>query len=263
MSMYLEFLKKSFRQRYIYRANSYIFIFSSIFSLFVKVSVWSALIGTGNTVQGISYGDMVSYVIINTLLLSLVYSSIGQKLAAKVQDGSIANDFLRPVNLKYSLIFEQFGSNIFSTIFGTLPVCIISIIFLQFKLPSNPINFLLFLISMINGIALIFYINYTLGLLSFWFKSSFYIDWFQRAFFQLFGGTFVPLWFYPEALYAVSKILPFRLISFEPISIYLGKLNTSESINIILLQLIWIIVLVAIEKLLWIKAQKVVTVQGG
>lgn len=263
MTIYLEFLKKSFQERYTYRTNSYIFIFSSVFNLFVQISVWYALIGTNNDIEGIGYSDMVSYVIMTMLISSLVRSTIGQKLAGKVQSGSIANDFLRPVNLKYSLVFSQFGENIFSTIFGTLPVCIISIVLLQFQMPKNPIQMGLFLISLFNGIILMFYLNYSLGLLSFWFKSSFYVDWFNKAFFKLFGGTFVPLWFYPDALYWISEILPFRLVSFEPIAIYLGKLSVIESMDIIGIQIIWIIILMVLEKILWIKAQKVVTVQGG
>ena len=263
MSAYVEFLKKSFRQRYIYRANTYINILSALFKLFVQISIWYALLSKNGSIKGISFQDMVSYVIINMLVLSLIHSNMGSRLAQKVQEGSIAIDLIRPVTLKYCLLAEELGENCFRTIFITLPVCIVSVIFLKFQLPDHPIDTLLFIISIINGIILIYYINYTLGLLSIWFGTSFYIDWFLAAFFELFAGTAVPLWFYPDFLYKISNILPFRLVSFEPIAMFLGKTSFISSLEIIILQIIWIIILILLEKFIWTKAQDKIIINGG
>lgn len=262
-SVYVEFLKKSFQQRYVYRANSYFYILSSLFTLFIQISIWSALYSKKSVIDGISFKDMVNYVIINMLVLSLTKSNIGNKMANKVRDGSIAADFIRPISIKHYFISEQLGENCFHTLFNTLPVCIFSAVFLKFGITLNFFILVLFIISVINGVVLIYYINYTFGLLAFWFKNSLYVNWFLGAFFSLFGGTFVPLWFYPSLLYKMSKVLPFRLVSFEPISIYLGKLSTVESVKVIVVQFLWIILLMIIEKFIWKKAQMLITVQGG
>lgn len=263
MEVYLEVAKKSFKQRYAYRSNTYIFILTSVFQLFIQISIWSALYGESGSVDGISLIDMMNFIIITTVMDSLVRSRIAERLATKIQDGSIGGDFLKPIVLKHYLMMEQIGENIFYTLFTTLPVCLVASMFLGFRLPDNLVTIGLFLVSSVLGIILILYINYILGLLAFWFKTSFYVRWFLGAFFLLFGGNMVPLWFYPEFLYKISMILPFRLVSFEPIQIYLGKVSGQEGLNIILLQGVWLIGLFFMEKMIWYKAQEVVTVQGG
>jgi ABC-2 type transport system permease protein len=263
MGVYVEFIKKSFQQQYAYRANAYIRIISTLINLSVQISVWEALIKGRESVNGITFSDMVNFVVINMIALSLSNTDIGSRLAEKISNGSIVIDFIRPVSLKVYLFSEELGSNVFRTIFSTIPACIMAVIVWKFKLPTNILNLLFFTVSIILGIALNYYINYVLGLLAFWFKTSFYVDWILGAFFTLFSGTFVPLWFYPKVLYDISKILPLRFVTFEPIQIYLGKLSYTESLKTILIQLFWFTALVLLERFTWSKAQTTITVQGG
>lgn len=262
-NVYLDFIRKSFMQRFAYRTNSYISIVSSLLRLSIMLSVWYALLGNGKSINDISYEDMIQFVIINLVISSMISSQIGNQLARKIEDGSIAIDFIRPVRLKYYLIAEQLGENSFRTLFNTLPVCIVAILFLQFRFPDEPWQIGMFLLSLLLGMAIIYQINFTIGLLAFWFKTSFYTNWFLGAFMELFAGTFVPLWFYPEPLYAIAHYLPFHLISFQPLSIYLGKLTLSASIQIIGLQMMWIVLLIVLEKWMWKRVQNKVIVQGG
>lgn len=89
-NVYIGFLQKSFQRKYFYRANSYINILGSIFSLFIQISVWQALFRKHATVSGVTLYDMVNYVIINMVISSLIWSNAGNKMAEKVRDGSIA-----------------------------------------------------------------------------------------------------------------------------------------------------------------------------
>lgn len=261
-NVYLEFLKISFRKSFAYRANSYLIMLGSIITLLIQVSLWSALLKNGS-VNGVNLYDMTSYIIINTIVLSLTKTDIGNVLAEKVRDGSIAIDFIRPVKLKYFLFFDDMGQSLFRTIFSVLPVCLVSILFLKFQAPGSLLDLALFIFSLLNGIMIIYQIHYFFGLLAFWLESTWYISWYLGALLTLFGGTFVPLWFYPDFLYRLSKILPFRLVSFEPISIYLGKLSLEASIRVIASQIIWMILFTLIEKLIWNRAQNKIFVQGG
>jgi ABC-2 type transport system permease protein len=262
-NVYIEIIRKAFQQKFAYRANSYINILGAIINLTIQVSLWTALMKNNKIVNGVSFDDMINYIIINTIILSLVQSNIGNKLSQRVRDGSIAIDFIRPINLKYYLICDDLGENVFRTVFSTLPICLLSIIFLQFQLPKNPMNLILFIPSIIGGMIIIYKINYILGMLAFWIEATWYIQWYLSALFTLFGGTFIPIWFYPKLLYNVSMMLPFSFISFKPISIYTGKLSLHASFQVILLQIFWIIILSVLEKAIWKRAQNKVVIQGG
>jgi hypothetical protein len=141
--------------------------------------------GNGGSINGISFQDMFNYLIINTVVLALVYSNAGNELAKKVQDGSVAIDLIRPVSLKYFLLSQDLGNNLFVVVFNVLPVCLVSIAIFGFKLPSDIIRLCLFVLSLVNGVIIIFLINYIFGLLAFWLKSTWYIPWYTGALFKL------------------------------------------------------------------------------
>lgn len=261
--VYFEIIKKSFRQRFAYKIDSYLSIIGTLTTLFIQISLWYALIDKGGNVNGISFMNMFDYLVINTIVLALVDSNAGNELAKRVQDGSVSIDLIRPVSLKYFLLAQDVGNNLFKTLFSVLPVCIVSIAIFGFTVPADTGSFFLFVFSIINGIIIIFHINYIFGLLAFWLNSTWFISWYTTALFRLFGGTLVPIWFYPRVLQNMSEFLPFKLITFAPIEIYIGRLSLRSSVFVVLTQFLWIIILIFIEKLVWHRAQNKLTIQGG
>jgi len=238
-------------------------MFGTLLQLLIQMSLWYALLGSSAEYNGISFRDMINFVIINTIVSTITYCNIGRVLLGKINDGSIANDFIKPLNLKYYLIFDNLGKNLYDVLFGCLPVCIFSLFILDFKPPVSLVSFALFLVTIVNGMILINMINYILGLLGFWLHATWYLYWYLSALFRLFGGTVVPIWFYPQILADITKYLPFRYISFEPIQIYLGKLSIYSSFKVILIQILWILILKALESFVWDRAVRKVVVFGG
>lgn len=259
----MDFLKKAFKKQYAYRANSYIRMFGSLVGIFISVSIWMALFKSDTSVKGIYLKDMINFVIINAFISSVSSARIGWFIAEKVKDGSIIVDFIRPVNFKYYVFADQIGNNCYHFVFATLLPCTVIALLYGISLPKNAILMLYFILALFLGILLNFYIEYVLGSLAFWFKTSFYVDWLLGAFKTLFAGSFVPLWFYPDFLYNLSMIMPFRFVSFEPIALYLGKIPAGGEMRIILTQVIWLIFFVAVEKLMWARIQTKIIIHGG
>jgi len=235
----------------------------SLITIFISINIWLALFKDNISVRGVNISDMINFVVINAVISSLSWASIGRFIAEKVKDGSIIIDFIRPVNFKYYVFTEQIGQNCYHFVFGTILPCLIISNIYGFSLPHSPLLLLYFLCAFIFGIFLNFQIEYVLGLLAFWFKTSFYVDWFLGGFKTLFAGSFVPLWFYPKFLYDVSLIMPFRFVSFEPISLYLGKIPVGGEIRIITMQAVWLIMLLVLEKIMWQSIQEKVIIHGG
>jgi len=238
-------------------------ILGSLVGLLITVNIWQALYINKTSVSGITLADMIITVILNSIILSFTNSNIAEDLANRVTDGSISTDLIKPFNLKWSMFSTQLGANIFKFIFSSFPILIIAIIFLDFRLPKDNRYMVVFILSFCNSILLSYILNYIIGLWAFWLKKASYPRWFLDASFKLFGGSVVPLWFYPDALYSISYMLPFRFIFFEPIKIYLMKCDLNEAIHILIMQLFWILVLFALERIIWSRAQKIITVFGG
>ena len=247
----------------IYKTDMIMRVASHFLALFVQVSIWHVLFAARSSSNGVTVQDMVTYVILGMLISSLTSSYIDYKIAERVQDGSIAIDFIRPVNFKYYTICEDMGEAGLMSFVTTVPACVFGALYWGLRLPEKPITLILFLATLTGGIMVVIHLNYTLGLLSFWFKDSYHVDWLFGAMRAVFSGAFVPLWFYPPALRIVSEAFPWQLASFAPLAVFLEKTPSSGAIKVLILQAVWLGALLGIERMLWRKAQEKIEVYGG
>lgn len=261
--LYLDFARKTFRQRMIYKTDMLMKVASQFFGLFVQVSVWQVLLAAQSQGNSVTVQDMVTYVILGMLISSLTDSYIDSRIAERVQDGSIATDFIRPVNFKYYMIFEDLGESGLMAFATTLPACVFGALYWGLRLPEKPMTLALFLATLAGGIIVVTHLNYTLGLLSFWFKTSYHVDWLFGAMRTLFSGALVPLWFYPPGLRSVSEVFPWQLASFAPLAVFLEKTSLSEALKVLIFQSAWLAILLGVERMLWQKAQEKIEVYGG
>lgn len=261
--MYLEFLKKSFQQQFVYRANTIIHIFSSFIYLFVTVSIWTALYKGKGIIDGISQKEMLTYVLMVQFVRTIVKVSVSKYVADRASSGIISIDFIRPVSLKMCALFDSLGSALFNVIIFAVPMLSIGSVIWEFVLPEYHYQWLLFIPSLLMAVVLYSTMEYIMGLTAFWTKTNWHISWIIGSFLTLFSGSHIPLWFYPKSIKSIADLLPFKYFIFEPINIFLGKVTSTQALNIILYQFVWFMILLAIERIVWHYAQRVVTVQGG
>jgi ABC-2 type transport system permease protein len=224
--------------------------------------IWVALLGSGARFDT-SLREMVTFLIITSIVVSLTASSAGDEIAEKIRDGSIAADLIKPVNLKTLLFFNDLGDNIFKTLVGFLPIGIIVVLGFGFLPPTGIAHFLAFLIVLVLGAALQFYYNYILGLFTFWLISNPFLRWHFKNVTQLFSGQLLPIWLYPAWLAQITVFLPFRYFSYEPIALYLGRSPLESLPQTLLIMSVWLFILYAIERILWHFAIKKLVIQGG
>lgn len=264
MSLYYALLRLTFQRQFIYRANAIFNVIGSMLRVLIQISIWVALLGAGGLVDNINLSDMITYTVISLIVRQLISSRVAYTLADKVKSGSICTDLIKPINLKAYLFSEQISSNTFHFLFTGIPVLLLSAFCFGFKLPASISAFVFFIVSLFLAVILMYLIDYVMGLLVFWVKNGDYVRFISGSLFEVFSGAFIPLWFYPGFLVTISKYLPFQLIAFEPISIYLGKTASSTAcMKVILLQILWILLFYLLEKVVWNAAQKIVYVQGG
>lgn len=259
--MYLTLAKLCFRQQVQYKWNLVFQVAGNFLRIYIKICIWQALLqvgGGGNT----DFKTMAAYSVMGEIVFLLTNSHVAADLSDRVRTGLISVDLIRPVSLKWYFFFRQTGENIYYFIFEGLTVTIVS--FLICKLSVPPVIVAAeFSICLILGMLIMFHIQYMIGLFTFWMKDGTYSRMITDALFVLFSGVEIPLWFYPEWLKTISVLFPFRFVAYEPISIWLGLSSQSRVGNILFMQLLWLIVLVIMEKLLWNKIQKSIEIQGG
>lgn len=262
MWKYWVVFKKSFKSQMIYRSAMLGSIASTVLSFGIQLCLWYVLLGT-SVHNGTSFTDMVIFVIVNALVSTLTRSNISTTIETAVVDGTIAMEIIRPISYKYYLLSNILGRNVFSVVTNVLPIAVIGAFFLIGAAVPAGASVLLFCLSAVLGVFLNFELTYIFGLLAFRIQRCWFISWYQSALTTFFGGTAVPLWFYPEALQTVSSILPFRYITFEPINILLGRTPIESAWFPLLCAGVWIAVLCLLDRLMWHSAVRGLTVNGG
>ncbi|WP_425449077.1 ABC transporter permease [Dethiothermospora halolimnae] len=266
MVHYLQFAKNAFQSNLSYRMSILLSILHRVAALLVEVSIWSAVIsitGKISTSMGtIDLNEMITYAILSTGISTIISSNIVMDFEDKVRTGQIAMDLIKPMKFKLYLVFQNLGNNLFKVIFELTPVVIIGILCFGINIPSKE-NAILFAVALLNGMIIYFILTCILGQLSFWILTVWHLDKLLNDMLKIFSGRFIPLWFFPKTLISISVFLPFRLIYFSPMSIYLGKINIAEAENILMQQGLWILILFIIDMILWKKGIKKLVVQGG
>ena len=162
---YLAFYQKAFKSMTLYRSTTVIRLLSSVLMYFIQYSLWSALIRTGSH-AGVSLNEMISYVVINLFVTRLTDTNIASQLEPSIRDGSVALDLIRPMNFRLYLFSSSLGTNTYNTLTSALPIVIVTFLLHQVSFPS-PLYTLLFVLSLLIGMFVIFELTYIFGLLAF------------------------------------------------------------------------------------------------
>jgi ABC-2 type transport system permease protein len=130
-------------------------------------------------------------------------------------------------------------------------------------LPASWSSFGLFLVSFLLAFLIQYFICFIFVQGAFYTYSGYGIFAARGAMHQTFSGVSAPLLLYPSYLKTTAEWLPFRHTVQTPISIYMGWVQGSEAVGLVLQQVLWAVGLLVLGKLLMIKALKQLEVQGG
>lgn len=257
--VYWKALQTGWRQQGRYWWNLWFLFAGDFLKTYIKICIWSALTaGYGEKAKT----DMAAYSMIGTIVVMLTDTRIAQELSERFRSGRIAMDLIQPVSLPWYFFCSQLGENMFRFLTEGMGLAVVFRLAWRVKFPG-PGELVCFGISVFLGMVLLFFIQYTMGLLVFWMKDGTYTRMMTDAMFTLFSGVDIPLWFYPWSLAKVCKYLPFRYVMFEPAAVFLGQYSGQQCVRILADQALWIGVMMAVEWILWRRIGKRIEIQGG
>ncbi|MFC5530562.1 ABC transporter permease [Cohnella yongneupensis] len=266
MRLYREIMLRAFQSHTTYRMDTLMHLLSSLFSILIQTTIWRALYQGNNemasSVGNISLQEMLTYSILGSCVSIVVNNGIIGRLSQKIGSGEIAMDLIKPIRLGRYLSAESAGSTLFRLLFELVPIVAFGIAVFGL-LPPAAGDLPMFALILCNSIVLFYLMNLICGLFAFWY----FVSWHTQSIFglvmSLCSGALLPLWFFPEAVSKVFGLLPFQLIYYGPISVFLGKRAFEEQLGIFGLQLIWIVLLGLLLKWIWAKAVRKLVIQGG
>jgi ABC-2 type transport system permease protein len=260
--MYCAFFVKSFKKNLAYRSQVWLRIIGNIVAIFVQVAIWSALLGSGSA-SGISFHDMVTYTILNTMVAAVLMNGLFHEADERVRTGNIAIDLLRPLYYPLCLFADQLGKSAFHFFFAVIPTLLVTSLLFGFTAPASPWDMLAFIVAVVVALAISFALGYLVALLAFWFLTTLHFEWAMIGLITVFSGSFLPLWFFPPGWLEMAQALPFQFLGFVPAAIYMGKLPAGDVWPTLSLGVVWTLLLLGLTGWIWSASLRRLVVQGG
>ena len=208
-----------------------------------------------------------SYVWLQQAFLALFMAWVMEnEIFDSILNGNVAYELCRPVNI-YNMWFSRNLANRFSrAVLRCMPILILAVLLPApwgLMLPASPLALVLFTLTMLLGVGVTVAFCMLIYMLSFFTISPTGLCTLAVSTVEFFSGAIIPLPFLPDGIREIFELLPFASMQNVPLRIYSGDLAGSAMYRAIVLQIFWLLLLIAMGKALDALAMKKITVQGG
>ena len=267
MKQYVSFFRIRFLAGLQYRAAAWAGIATQFAWGGMNILLYWAFYQSGQNSFPMAFSQLSSYIWLQQALLAMYMTwFFDNDIFDSITSGSISYELCRPCDI-YSMWFvKNMAIRLSRVVLRCLPILIVAAILpapFGMGLPPDWSSALLFPISMILGFLVLIAFTMLIYISAFYTLSPTGIRILVTPALEFFCGAVIPIPFFPQWLQNILNVLPFASMQNTPFLIYIGHLDAPQATKSILLQLIWLVVLVAAGRLWMGKALKKVVVQGG
>ncbi len=232
--------------------------------LFIFYNLWSTIYrsSASTVLSGFTLSGILWYLVLSE---SVVAGGRGRSMAFFLSDDIKSGNIAQVLNKPYDFVAFYFASNIGNSIFIMLMSFMISgaMIYALVGAPHLSIAELPFVaLSIFLALVLQFFLYFSIGLCAFWFEDVSAFRWITEKLVFVLGGMLIPLNFFPKIFQTIASILPYSYMSYAPAYLFVN-FSLSGAISSMLVQLVWVILLVACAFGLYGLGAKKVSINGG
>lgn len=267
MKKYISFFRIRFLHGLQYRAAAAAGIATQFFWGMMELLVFKAFYESGSSAFPMEVADLSSYIWLQQAFLSLFMVWFWERdIFEMVEKGSVAYELCRPVSL-YNMWFTRcMASRVSKAVLRCMPILLVACFLpprYRMNPPADTATFFWFLLSMLLAVLIVVAFSMMVYFSSFFTISAAGVRMVLQNLVDFLSGAIIPLPFLPDAVLPIVEFLPFASMANAPLRIYSGNIAGSRVYETVLLQLFWLLVLLAAGKWMESLARKKVVVQGG
>lgn len=267
MKKYLSFFQLRFSMGLQYRAAALAGIVTQFAWGFLEILVYRAFYQADAESFPMSFAATASYIWMQQAFLAFFATwMLENEIFDAIMDGNIAYELCRPISIYNMWFSRSIAMRLSRAVLRCFPILIVAA-FLPAPYglckPASLMHFLLFVLTLLLGLAVTVAFCMLVYALTFFTISPDGLRIFFVSAVEFFAGAVIPLPFFPPAVQRFLELLPFAAMQNVPLRIYSGSMSSLEMKNAILLQIFWLVILVAGGKFLCRYAEQKVTLQGG
>ena len=267
MKKYISFFRLRFSMGLQYRTAAFAGIATQFVWGFMEVLMFKAFYEAEPEAFPMTLQATCSYVWMQQAFLTLFMAWVLEnEIFDSIVNGNISYELCRPINM-YDMWFTRSTANRFSKVLlRCFPVLIFSAFLPEpygMMAPVSASAFVWFLLTLVLGALVTIAFCMLIYITCFFTVSAIGVRLVAVSIVEFFQGGVIPLPFFPENIQKIMELLPFAAMQNVALRIYSGDLVGDEMKRAVILQVFWLVVLVAVGKGLNRVAMKKIIVQGG
>jgi ABC-2 type transport system permease protein len=245
-----------------YRGWVWMDLFTRALAMTIFFYFWQSVYAQNDTIGGLGLAQTLNYILLAQTFGQAVSVDALGAIGYMMREGMIGIELLRPLDFQMARYSMSLTDSLIAVIVS-LPLLLLGVLAFGLQLPTNPLVWLAFFISLVLGHAVLYMFMWLVGCITFYTTEVWGLSVLIWSISQFFSGTLIPLTMLPDWLRNIANILPFGQAIFVPISILSGVTPLSDVPRLWLIQLLWLVSTFVASRVVFRIAVRKVTVQGG
>jgi ABC-2 type transport system permease protein len=268
---YFHVLRIALSERLVYRTDFFLSTLMRFAPMVTTILLWRAIYhvseqGAEPTVySGLTYEDIVAYYLLT--FVSRAFSSmpgLAAGIARDVREGTIQKYLIQPIDQITYLLMTRIAHKIVYYVVAAVPFAIVFYLCRGF-FPGWPVPLTLAggIVALVLTFFLGFFFEACIGLVAFWFLDISSLLFIVMSLNYFLSGHMVPLPLLPPAVAATFEVLPFQYMAYFPAMVLLKKVPPDRLASGLLFQTGWLVLFVALSRLLYRRGLRRYSAFGG
>jgi len=238
-------LKICVEERLVYRGDFALGTLMRFLPIVTQIFLWTAVFAAAEsvTIVGFTRNDIIAYYLLT--MLARAFSSmpgLATGIALQVREGEIKKFLIQPIDLMHYLLVSRIAHKLVYYLVAAGPFALVYFVCRHY-FPGWPAAdiFCAFLLSLAMAFLLGFYLEATMGMISFWFLEVSSLLFVYMLFTFFFSGHMFPLDILPEPWKTMVDFMPFKYLAYFPAAVFLGKVQGTELVWGLIHQAAWVL----------------------
>jgi ABC-2 type transport system permease protein len=263
--MYAALVAAGFRRYATYRQATVAGAFTNTVFGFLRCYVLlSAATALGGAVAGYSASKIATFVWVGQGLLGTVQLWGGAEYAERIRTGQVVTDLLRPVDVVWQQLATDLGRAGHAALTRFVVPLIVGAFAFDLYAPRRVATYPLFALSVLCGVVVSFGCRFLVNAAAYWLLDARgpQLGWLVLS--TVFSGLMFPLWFLPRpAAVALFVATPLPSLMQVPLDVLTERAGVAGQVGLVALQAGWVVVMLALCRLVQRRGERRLVVQGG
>ena len=257
-------------ERLVYRGDFALGTLMRFLPIVTQVFLWHAVFqsladSSSETIRDYTYPDMVAYYLLT--MLGRAFSSmpgLASGIARQIRSGEIKKFLVQPVDLLGFLFLSRVAHKLAYYSVAIAPFALVFFLCRGYfpGWPPAP-QFAAFLLTLVLGFLLGYFLEASLGLIGFWILEVSSLLFVYMLFSFFLSGHMFPLDMLPEQWQWLIELIPLRYLAYFPAAVFLQKVTGPDLWWGLACEIAWVIFFVFLSKWLFARGVQHYSGYGG